>query len=252
VIKAALKYAHRGKAVFPLRPHGKIPLTPRGHKDASIDPETISAWWSRWPQANIGLVTGACSGVFVLDVDGEEGEASLDMLESQHERLPPTAESITGGGGRHLFFQWPTTADICNSAGRLGPGLDVRGNGGYVVVPPSNHESGKAYFWSVDSAQSPAPAPDWLLTLIWRPHETYKATSPSDWLDLLKGVREGSRNDAITRLAGKLLRAHIDPHLALEICIAWNDSRCRPPLGQEEVAKVVNSIAGRELARRGI
>jgi hypothetical protein len=248
---AAQGYAERGKAVFPVQPRGKTPLTPHGCKDATVDPIVIARWWKKWPNANIGLTTGSGSGIFVLDIDGEEGEESVRTLERKHGPLPLTAEAITGGGGRHLFFLWPQGGTISNSAGRLGTGLDVRGNAGYVVAPPSIHPSGKGYTWSVDSADQAVQAPVWLLALISSPQDVGRLTPVSEWRDLVKGVPEGQRNHALARLAGKLLRCRLDPYMVLDLCLAWNETRCRPPLSQEEVAQTVNSIAGRELARRG-
>jgi hypothetical protein len=252
MMEAALTLAARGKTVFPVQPRGKIPLTSHGCKDASTDPAIVRSWWTTWPTANIGLATGPASGVFVLDIDGLEGEASLKALEMEHGHLPPTVEAITGGGGRHLFFRWPAGMEISNSAGRLGLGLDVRGRGGYVVAPPSIHPSGKGYAWSVDAVQEPADAPRWLLDLIIRPpDEATQRTPPAEWLELMKGANEGSRNETITRIAGKLIRCYLDPPLVLELCLAWNDARCKPPLPADEVVKVVYSIAACELRRRG-
>lgn len=249
-LQAALGYAARGIAVFPLHPRGKTPLTAHGLKDASTDPAAITAWWQQWSEANIGIVTGENS-FWVLDIDGTEGEKSLRALEEEHGALSQTVEVITGGDGRHLYFQCPQQGVIFNSAGRLGRCLDVRGNGGYVVAPPSIHETGRRYEFSVDSHDRILPAPAWLLNLI---HETKKkksSISGSEWLNIVKGVTEGQRNDALARLAGKLLRYGLAPFLVLELCQAWNETRCKPPLEQAEVIYTVNSIAGRELVRRG-
>jgi len=251
MLTAALSLASHGKLIFPLQVRGKIPLTTHGCKDATTDQATLTRWWEQqWPDANIGLATGPASGVFVLDVDGEEGEASLRALEAEHGALPATAESLTGGGGRHLFFKWPQSGVVKNSAGKLGACLDVRGEGGYVVMPPSVHPSGRKYVWSVDSGDQIVPAPAWLLHLIANP-QGKRPTPVSEWRSLMKGVPEGQRNQSLARIAGKLLRSRIDPFMALELCLAWNETRCVPPLPHDEVTQTVNSIAGRELARRG-
>ncbi len=250
ILSAALALAAKGKYVFPVEARGKRPLTSHGCKDASIDPAIITDWWKKWPDANIGIATGNGSGVFVLDIDGEEGEESLRVLEREHGSLPLTVESITGGGGRHLFFLWPQQCTIANSAGRLGKGLDVRGNGGYVVVPPSIHASGRQYTWSVDSAAQAVSAPVWLLTLISNPTDIKNITPVSEWRDLANGVPEGQRNHALARIAGKLLRSRIDPYMALTLCLSLNETHCKPPLPQEEVIRTVDSIAKLELSRR--
>ena len=127
----------------------------------------------------------------------------------------------------------------------------MRGDGGYALVPPSLHPSGRRYTWSVDSATSFAAAPDWLLTRIGRPGAAVPAP-PAEWRDLVRdGVGEGLRNQTVTRLAGYLLRRRVDPLVALELLSTWNDSRCQPPLGAVELATILDSIAGRELKRRG-
>ena len=162
--------------------------------------------------------------------------------------MPPTVESITARG-RHIFFKWPGW-DIRNSVGALAPGIDVRGNGGYVVVPPSVHPSGRRYTWSVDSANAFAAAPQWLLDKVTAPAKA-KATAPEDWCDLIHdGVNEGRRTDSIVRLAGHLLGRRIDPQVALELVSAFNDARCRPPLSRDVVIETVNNIAARELKKR--
>jgi Bifunctional DNA primase/polymerase, N-terminal len=128
--------------VFPCEPGAKRPLTRNGHWDATTDPRIIERWWQRWPSANVGVPTGKKSGVVVLDVDVDDGGLeSLAKLERAVAPAPKTARVRTGGGGIHVFFRYPRGTEIRNSAGLLGPGLDVRGEGGYVVVPPSRTHS---------------------------------------------------------------------------------------------------------------
>jgi putative DNA primase/helicase len=127
---------------------GKHPRISGGCKAASNDPEVVHHWWSTWPDANIGIATGREAGIFVLDVDEKSGgPASLAELEARHGPLPATLRSTTGGGGFHLYFRYPADGRIPNSTSRVGPGLDVRGDGGYVVAPPSLHKSGRRYQW---------------------------------------------------------------------------------------------------------
>jgi hypothetical protein len=159
LLRAALSYARRGIPVFPCEPSGKRPLTYNGFWDATTDPRRIEAWWDRWPFANVGVPTGGKSGLLVLDIDSRGGGTeSLTILERQDSPLPKTTRSRTGGGGVHVFFKYPVGEEVRNSAGWLGPGLDVRGEGGYVVVPPSRTQS--AYEW-ID--RSPPAEAAWLL-----------------------------------------------------------------------------------------
>lgn len=170
LLEAALGYAERGWHVFPLH-HlvtpapdelrcscgdracsnmAKHPITHSGFKDATTDPDVIRRWWTRRPAANIGIRTGAVSGLFVVDVDaGKDGFDTLAKLEAANDSLL-TLECGTGGDGAHLYFTHPG-GTISNSnrhlRDRYGPGIDVRGDGGYVVAPPSLHRTGHRYQW---------------------------------------------------------------------------------------------------------
>lgn len=168
---AALDYARRGWPVFPVQApkhgdleSGKKPLTPHGFKDATTNLNVVERWWDRWPEAGIGVPTGEAIGAWVLDVDGAEGSASLTALEQELGALPETLESHTGGGGRHFFFAWPAGRSVGNRQhANKRAGIDVRGAGGYVVVPPSGHASGRAYDWPLGPAGKIAAAPKaWL------------------------------------------------------------------------------------------
>jgi hypothetical protein len=159
LLKAALAYARRGIPVFPCEPGGKAPLTHSGFWDATTDARRIKTWWDRWPYANVGVPTGERSGLLILDIDPRAGgPESLAALERTGGPLPETTKARTGGGGVHVFFRYPAEEGVRNSAGRLGPGLDVRGEGGYVIVPPSRTQS--AYEW-LD--RTPPADPTWLL-----------------------------------------------------------------------------------------
>jgi hypothetical protein len=167
LLKAALTYARRGVPVFPCEPGAKRPLTRNGHWDATTDPHAIGRWWRRWPSANVGVPTGKKSGLVVLDVDvDDDGPESLARLEHAGAPVPKTARARTGGGGIHLYFRYPRERDIRNSAGLLGPGLDVRGEGGYVVVPPSRTQG--SYEW-VD--RSPLAEATWLIERLTKGEE---------------------------------------------------------------------------------
>jgi hypothetical protein len=153
----ALKYATSGMPIFPLLPGSKKPATPRGFKDATTDAATVSAWWTQNPNANIGLPTGEASGLYVVDIDGPEGEDALKALEAKHGALPDTLISKTGRGTHYIF---KTSEPIKNTAGALGPKIDTRGTGGYIVAPPSLHPNGERYRWERRTA--PAELPAWL------------------------------------------------------------------------------------------
>jgi hypothetical protein len=161
LLDSAIEYARRGWAVFPCRPRAKEPAVPGGFKAATTDERLIRQWWSQWPDANIGIPAGPATGWVVIDIDGEAGRQSLDQLIAVHGPPPATLTSLTGGGGSHLLFLCPTPP-IRNSQGALGHGIDTRGEGGYILVPPSIHPSGESYRWK-DQSAGLAPLPAWLV-----------------------------------------------------------------------------------------
>lgn len=182
----------------------------------------------------------------VLDVDGPEGEASL-----AGRQIPPTPTVLTGRGC-HLYFHWPGF-EVRNFARRL-PGLDFRGDGGYIVAPPSVHPSGRHYRWAELlglTDLSPAPCPAWLLEMLQPAGRQGVSRNVADWRRLVAdGVPQGQRNETIAAPAGHLFRRYIDPIVVLNLLLAWNQARCYPPLTDDEVAATVDSIARRELQRR--
>jgi hypothetical protein len=244
--------AQKGMRIFPCLERGKEPAITENLRRATTDVNLISGWWQA-RDFNIGIATGEGSGVWVLDIDGEEGEKTLRELEAEHGELPQTVEAITGKG-RHLYFRWPTGTTIRNKQVNPNmPGIDVRGNGGYVLAPPSIHPSGRVYAWSVDSASEFAEAPEWLLDLIAKGGGSTKqahAYSPEQWASFLDDHVEGSRRSAaIARISGVLLRRYIEPEIALGLVRSWNESRCHPPLDGEEIQRIMKNIVRRETAR---
>jgi hypothetical protein len=187
----------------------------------------------------------------VLDVDAQHGGSkSLALLELEHGTLPDTVAAKTGGGGRHLYFVHP--GGIVHNRVGIAPGIDFRGDGGCVVVPPSLHPSGKRYQWLPQRSPREialASLPSWLLRFV-RPSGARGGHPLAHWRQLVReGVDEGNRNNALASLAGHLLRQGVDGQVALELLLAWNRARCRPPLADSEVAQVVDSIARLHLER---
>jgi hypothetical protein len=191
---------------------GKHPRTRHGLRDASTDPDRIRGWWAAWPDANVGVATG---WLVVVDVDGTDGRQALEALQRAQGPLPPTLTALTGRG-MHLYFR-AGAHRIPTSAGRLGPGLDVRGRGGYVVAPPSLHADGHRYRWI--ARHRPAPLPRWLaqrLTAAAPParrttvlpdlasgerRRRYVAAALRGELAAIAGARPGTRNDTLNRAA---------------------------------------------------
>ena len=204
---------------------GKHPLIRHGVHDATTDPVLIREWWRRSPQANVGIATGAASGLVVVDVDlPRGGRESLRAVLAAGRDLPPTLRARTGGGGLHLFYACPANARVVNTAGRLPgitsrlPGIDLRGDGGYVVAPPSLHSSGTRYRWGRQRAV--APLPTWLWAVPVAPGRqeaapvvttaqgasAYGAAALSRQLERLRGLAVGERNDGLNRAAFSLGR----------------------------------------------
>ena len=277
VLDHARHYARAGLAVLPVhRPfergnsfvcscgrtdcsspakHPVAKLAPQGLKDATVDPETVSRWFAdrSW---NVGIATGAVSGIVVLDIDPRhQGDETLAALERVHGPLPPTWRFLTGGGGEHVIFRHPGGI-VANSAGKVGPGIDVRADGGFIVAPPSMHVSGRPYAISVDHHPDETPLADlpaWLLAAL-RPTAQGARRQPAsatEWRGRVANtVPEGERNVALARLAGLLLGRRVDPHVCLDLLLAFNITRCTPPLSESEVVATLASIARREYGGR--
>ncbi|HEY7119674.1 MAG TPA: bifunctional DNA primase/polymerase [Tepidisphaeraceae bacterium] len=247
-------YGHRGLAVFPLHTieaghcscgaarcssPGKHPiasLVPHGVLDAETHAATIAQWWAVYPDANIGVATGDASGVVVIDVD-LRGEDTFDHLTERYGELAPTWMAETGSGGIHLWYQMPA-ADIRNSASAIGPGIDVRANGGYVVAPPSRHISGGAYCW--DELWHPdrialGVLPDWLLGKVI-PGGAH-AASP-----LPRVLTEGMRNTWLASAAGTMRRRGFGEAAITAALRIENRERCKPALDEREIVRIARSI----------
>lgn len=232
-------------AVFPCS-YNKTPIISRekgGHGclDATTDKDQINKWWTEYPRANIGVATGTGNGFIVLDVDrghdeSVDGTETLRELEHKIGKLPDTVEALTPNGGRHLYFKYPEGVQIgCvkhNRSDSPFPGLDVRGNGGYVLAPPSAIKTAagwKSYEWEVASF----------------PHEHQLAELPQPWIDWIVSVAggqtitQGTRNDSLFRYACSL-RAQSYPEDRLRaMVVEQNRTLCNPPLEAKEVQTII-------------
>jgi hypothetical protein len=243
---AALQYAQNHWSVIPMRAYDKRPLIKwQDYQQRRATEFEINEWYHRWPDANVGIVTGSISGIVVLDIDPKhDGDKSLAVWEKEHGPLPRTAEVKTGGGGRHLYFRHPGGV-VHNKVG-IAPGIDLRGDGGCVVAPPSIHSSGNHYLWVQGHEPGkivPADLPAWLLESI-RGKGKSTGHSVQYWRQLIhEGVPQGERNNTIASLAGHLLWHGVDADAVQELLLCWNRVRARPPLDDEEVIRTVRSIA---------
>lgn len=241
--QAALWYADHGIPVFPCRPRGKKPISEHGFKDATTSREQVETWWRATPAANIGVPTGGASGWLLFDVDPRHGgDVTLDALLAKHGRWPETAEAITGGDGRHVFFKHVDGL----SCGELAPGCDLKTTGGYAIVAPSLHPSGKAYKWDglngAASVLKLCDPPDWFLRLA---RERRKQPANANGNGVAAGITPGNRHKALVAFAGKLRRAGCDEGELLPALLNFNVMQCSPPKPEAEVRKIAAEIAKR-------
>jgi len=233
MIEAALSYIEQGFKVFPVKPDKK-PLTPHGLKDATQTESRVREYWTRWPDAGIALVT---NGLVVLDFDAKNGGLkSKAAIEARYDSLPCTRTHRTGGGGEHWIYRNPNGANVRNTVSFAGyPGIDLRANGGYIVVPPSPHKNGRRY--EILDDNEIAPAPDWLINLATKKRlEAWQTSSDSEL------IPEGERNSRLTSIAGSMRRQGM-AQKAIEAALQdVNKRQCSPPLPDDEVTRIAQSV----------
>ena len=234
-------------------------LVSRGLLDATTDMALLRRWFSDAPTANLGVRTDS---LIVLDADPRHGgDQTLAALELE-QPLPPTWRVLTGGGGDHVIFKCPQGVTIKSTEARqrplLGPGIDVRAQGGYIVAPPSRHISGRSYVWSVDHHPADVPmadAPPWLIERLAE-HPRTGETTPDEalpkpaenWLKITREPVTEYRDAACASFAGYLV-CHLDPVVAFDILFWWNERNCRPPLEDAEVHRIWRRIVHRHAER---
>jgi hypothetical protein len=272
----ALSYAAAGYAVFPVHtPHpetggcscagggpckaksgpkpGKHPRTMKGVKDATRDEATIRKWWRWWPDANIGLATGAPSGVDALDIDpAHGGSESIAALIEKYGDLPETSGALTGGGGYHDLFRYDPARPFKNSVSDLGKGLDVKTTGGYIIVAPSLHVSGKRYEWR--DLKSIPPWPEWLVELMTKqpdrkpyvPREGAAGEFNPDGPPIEGGSRNRKMYEIGCALWGRAVCANDVEDLYDKLMQIYPRCEVIPdkPFEPEEVRAIAESIAG--------
>lgn len=234
----ALKYAKRGLAVIPLQ--GKIPLTQHGSHDASADLEQVRSWWTQWPNANIGIATGKINQLYVIDADedaqkGKYGLTSIKQWERRNGQLPQTCTVRTGRGGRHYYYfdkeEHPNANDIIND-------VDIRGEGGYIVAPPSVHpDTGTAYEWEGPSIleRGMAPANDVVRHFLGK----RKEKSPDEVFQITDKIPDGRRTTSLISALGKCLDMGLNQEETRAMIKMINAGRCEHPLTDRELEREV-------------
>lgn len=258
-LDSALRYSDNGWRVFPLHgivngqctcglkcdSPGKHPRV-KWHDEKTTDPDVITAWWTKWPDSNIGIATGPESDLWVVDVDNKRsievgnrlvgiGDHSIAELESEHEPLPEGRYVETGGGGRHYYFSFG--AGCAGNRASVRPGVDVRGDGGYVVAPPSVHVSGHQYR-AENEELLPSSPPDWLVQ-----------AAASERVDTIavgfdEVVPEGGRNPFLHDLGARYRREYgFGDFQIYGLLQAHNHKQCSPPLDDSEVLRIAHNVS---------
>lgn len=240
ILDAALALVADRRPIFAL--NGKLPVAgSHGFADATLDQDRVY-YLLVTENVNFGIPTGAASRWWVLDVDPRHGgDKSLAELERKYGPLPRTREVLTGTGGRHLY--WEFVEGLRNTAGKAGPGLDTRGEGGYVVGHTSIHPITKQRYVLVNDIPA-VQAPEWLIQLVMAPPPPPKREPD----DADQGIPEGQRNAHLASLAGTLRRRGCSYEVIFTALEAENASHCKPPLSEREVANIAGSVSRYEPA----
>ncbi len=241
VLEEALRYLGLGFSVIPVQ--GKTCLLPSWSEYQTRKPtkDEVENWFFELNPTGIAIITGEISGIVVLDVEKDADVSGLD--------IPKTPTVKTGGGGWHYYFKHPENVKLQNVI-RIKPNMDFKADGGYVIAPPSQHKSGIRYEWLVDfEKERLADIPAWL-----NQETSQKQTPPKDWEKILGGVPEGERHTNAVSLVGKLFR-HLPMDewetVALPLVESWNE-RNEPPLPDDELMRIVESLAIKEAAEKAV
>lgn len=239
MLNAALEYAEHGLAVFPLESQGKKPATEHGLKDASTDAEHVREMFEKHPFSNIGMACGAQSGgIIVVDIDvddeqGKNGHDSLRKWEHEHGALPDTAMTLTGRGGNHYLYR---STGATRSRIACKEGIDIRADGGYIVLPPSIHPNGSQYEWEYElSDYGIVDANQSVIDLM------NEGVEPGTEFKVPEKIPSGERNGTLYKLACSMQARGNGDEAIMAAVEAENRSRCDPPLDDDEVRGVVAS-----------
>ena len=249
ILSAALEYAEHGFAVIPVNKK-KEPLTVHGLSDCSTDENVIRGWWEDYPNANVAIVTGRASeDLLVVDIDikpdeNKRGDLSLKEWEAQHGDFPNTVMSITGSGGRHYFFR-ANNLDLYKNKVDAIPAVDIRGDGAYVVAPPSRYADGRRYRWFNDISvldDEIADANDSVMELLELNRKDAYLNKPVEGREHtdVSNVTAGHRNDVLFSYACTQRGQNVPFDIAMAASLALNDT-FSPPLARYEVERTVKS-----------
>ncbi len=222
---------------------GKHPMTRSGYKDATDDLDFLLEFFRKHPGANLAIATGRISGIVVFDVDPRNGgNATFEKLGLTEEDLKDVPRVRTGGDGWHYYFRYPSSG--MPKASQLGPGIDLKHDGGYILAPPSNHISGGIYHWDASSpliSLDRIPEfPQKLIEMIPKETEATKKTAEkATWFDNV--IEKGRRNSTLFRIAYTLVKLGAPDHVVASNVHAHNMLRCKPVMSAKEVMTIVTN-----------
>lgn len=234
--------AERGWHIHPVRQRAKVPLLQAWQQCATCDLTQIDAWSRQFPGCNWGAVAGPQSGFFAVDVDVPE---AMQRLEDQYGPVPQGLTNVTSEGYQ-LIYQWPKEGDVRPATKRPCEGIDVRGRGSYIVIPPSVHPSGHRYQYSDPTLPIP-PCPAWLLTLILN-HQQPKPKqegAPALGVASRRVIEKGRRTNWLVSLAGSMHKRGMEPVAIEQALLIENEAKCSPPLPVEKVRAIAHDIPAR-------
>lgn len=248
IYEAAVKYAKRGWSVFPVKKN-KTPYTPNGFHNATTNLDTITRWWKEYPDANVGIATGSMSqGLTVIDIDIDEskgihGDESFQDWCDEEGVFIDSLTAVTGRGGKHLYFM--SSFPYGNKTGCL-PGVDIRGEGGYVIAPPSIHENGNPYYFDGDEDEEEIVCAQEDSDVEYFFNEMCKGpTGDKEPLQIPKEVNEGKRNDMLFKMASSLQAKGVEDDIILATLQGYNEKHCNPPISDDELLKIVQNVTSK-------
>lgn len=241
---------------------GKHPRTKHGLKDATKDADQIKAWWQQWPEANIGIATGPISGIVVVDVDSDKGANHADLIIGSLGHTILSTVRVKTGGGMHYYYKYPSVS-VKNSNSKLGSFIDTRGDGGYVVAPPSLHASGWRYDFIGKITTLLDFPQEWIDKLntqtVSSPpngngnHSTANRVNtsnggifvppPNPGLVVPDEINQGNRNHEMTKVAGALRDKGLSEGAIFAALAVENQRICKPPLDDKELHQIARSVS---------
>ena len=234
-LENALDYYDRGLCIIPVTPRDKFPACKwEQYFYNRPSRDEIIAWWTDNPEYNIGLITGKVSKIVVVDVE-VEGVKNVDKI---LEDMPTRIISKSGSGGYHLFYSYPNTISKISNKVKILPNVDIRGDCGLIVLPPSTHPTGNEYSW-IMSGKIGAFNPRWIQKA---ENDSFNPAINKKWItSILDGVGKGVRNDSATKLVGYYISKGLPEDVIYKLITDWNIKN-EPPLPESDINIIIKSV----------